>query len=530
MGSVAERNSHGPHCYWAVCQHPCCWEAERRLSKGISPQKGKLSSQECARTNDEFPTLTVVDVSQWTWGKDKSRSNPMYVSNSTDSLMCEASHQNQFFPSLSPLMEQNRRSEKRLQLPPVTCVDSSNQSKQQVKLNTAWIEPLASCPSPTRGSNMLVVWVPNSDQAPVALSQNSEERAKSPHVAVKEIFCLPSSETLIKSNIRKKTGVKKRVRFQLSFSPSISPLMASDLSEQCSVLGHTAGSWKATEDTGTFPLSDARAPNTTKWRPESAPSANKDPFLLRNKPVVFHDIREKKQRKVPGDVQIMYKLDYKNSEEGIDWKSLRAQAYLWKKYNLSNNRMKDKAVPPEGATAPLSPQHTHPRLNVIPQATVPHLRNPVLKGATGKTSPQQSSLLVSQSKSILKEPSKHSSSPGVQIPLHLFDGDAGKVPIMQGSDVHFTPGPLQPEEHPEDETEPTLNTSVATMSAEAEVPQHSQVMPPAFHSPASKKRLQWADFESLEPEPEVSCPELTAPPPSPKQKVPNEQRAVKMIK
>ncbi|XP_062399171.1 uncharacterized protein LOC134088956 [Sardina pilchardus] len=512
MGSIAEGNSHGAHCYWAVCQHPCCWEAERRLAKGISSQEAKLSRAPANGYVDEFPTLTVVDVSQWTRGKEKSCSNPLYVSNSTDSLTCEASHYNQSFPPLSPVMEQNRKSEKRLQLPPVTCLDFSTQSKQQIKLNTAWIEPLASCPSPTRVSNMLVMLVPNPDPAPVALSQNSEERAKSPHVAVKEIFCLPPSETLIKSNIRKKTtGVKKRVRFQLSFSPSISPLMASDLPEPFSVLGHTAGPWQAAEGTRTSPLSDARGPDTAKRRPESAPSANKDPFLLRNKPVVFHDITEKKQKKVLGDVRKMYKLDYKNGEEGIDWKSLRAQSYLWKKYNLSNNRTKDKAIPLEGATAPLSPQHTLLRLSVIPQAAVPHLRNPVLKGAAERTSPQQSSPLVSQSKSILKKSSNHSPSTGAQSPPHPFDGDAGEVPIKQDSDVLFITCPFQPEEYSE---EPTLNTSVARMSEEAEEPQHSQVMPAALHSPASKKRLQWADYESLEPEPEVFCPELHAPPPS----------------
>lgn len=51
MCSITERYCHGPHCYWAACQHPCCWEAERRLAKGILPQEVKLPSRECATVN-----------------------------------------------------------------------------------------------------------------------------------------------------------------------------------------------------------------------------------------------------------------------------------------------------------------------------------------------------------------------------------------------------------------------------------------------------------------------------------------------
>lgn len=107
--------------------------------------------------------------------------------------------------------------------------------------------------------------------------------------------------------------MKKRVRFQLAVSPSISPLMPSVSPEQFSVLGHTAGTWQATAESQPSSPCDLQAPNAAKQRPNSAPYRTKDEglLMLRNKPVVFHDIKEKRQKKVPSDVQIIYKLDYK---------------------------------------------------------------------------------------------------------------------------------------------------------------------------------------------------------------------------
>ena len=59
------------------------------------------------------------------------------------------------------------------------------------------------------------------------------------------------------------------------------------------------------------------------------------------------------------------------------------------------------------------------------------------------------------------------------------------------------------------------NSAEDRMSAEEEEPQRFQVTPPALHGPRSQQRLHWADLESAEPEPEVYCPVLTAPPASP---------------
>lgn len=36
MGSLcADDQMDEVHCLWALCPHPCCWEAERRIAKGI---------------------------------------------------------------------------------------------------------------------------------------------------------------------------------------------------------------------------------------------------------------------------------------------------------------------------------------------------------------------------------------------------------------------------------------------------------------------------------------------------------------
>lgn len=47
MGSLS---TYGPHCLWSTCQHPCCWEAERRNAKGIPSQNVHLPSRECIST------------------------------------------------------------------------------------------------------------------------------------------------------------------------------------------------------------------------------------------------------------------------------------------------------------------------------------------------------------------------------------------------------------------------------------------------------------------------------------------------
>lgn len=81
-------------------------------------------------------------------------------------------------------------------------------------------------------------------------------------------------------------------------------------------------------------------------------------------------------------------------------------------------------------------------------------------------------------------------------------------------------------------SESDKDNSRARMSVEAE-PQHCQIMQPNFHSPASSKKLQWADLECVELGPEVSCLDPTAPPPSRearRKKSPPSKQAVKIIK
>lgn len=35
MGSLASEVLDEAHCFWATCAHPCCWESEQRIAKGV---------------------------------------------------------------------------------------------------------------------------------------------------------------------------------------------------------------------------------------------------------------------------------------------------------------------------------------------------------------------------------------------------------------------------------------------------------------------------------------------------------------
>ncbi|XP_063050493.1 uncharacterized protein LOC134445341 isoform X2 [Engraulis encrasicolus] len=538
MGSLS---TYGPHCLWSTCQHPCCWEAERRNAKGIPSQNVHLPSRECISTRagtgspvDEFPTLSVVDASQWTKGVPKPHENFR-----PGCSLCVASHQCQTCLALGCPPEQNRKLERTCQLPPLACVEST-QSKQQVKLNTAWIEPLASCPSSNSGSDMLVMWAPSSSDH---TSTKNSGRTKSPHLAVKEIFCLPPSESLIKSNMRKKAaGVKKRVRFQLAYSPSMSQMTDTDTLEHFGDFG----AWQDHPYSLLDPHEHELAPNSgvvheaEEQRTDSAKKGDKGSFLLRNKPVVFHHIKDKRFRTVPCDATLLYKLDPKNVDEDIDWKSLRAQAYLWKKYNLSSNKC--KITPPGGSTTPLTlQQKKHIRLSAIPPAVV-HERKQVLlektcevpsitykrtrKGSAGDLSIEASRSLIH----------------------HAGDGTACVAPaVSESSDP--TPEKLQIEAPPACQSECECDQEHRELDdgspVETEIPAGPEPSPspPLLHpavdtadaltlpSLRNEKRLQWSDplcpplvhaeYEDMELK--SPCWGPTAPPPSRQQMHPSSQ-------
>lgn len=119
---------------------------------------------------------------------------------------------------------------------------------------------------------------------------------------------------MLSTQMRKKAaGVKKRVRFQLAYSPSMSQMTDTDTLEHFGDFG----AWQDHPYSLLDPHEHELAPNSgvvheaEEQRTDSAKKGDKGSFLLRNKPVVFHHIKDKRFRTVPCDATLLYKLDPK---------------------------------------------------------------------------------------------------------------------------------------------------------------------------------------------------------------------------
>ncbi|XP_062310573.1 uncharacterized protein LOC134015208 isoform X2 [Osmerus eperlanus] len=144
------------HCFGAMCPHPCCWETEHRIGRGIHRQlrsrtsdKGRPAVE--VSSVEGFPTLSVVNVSEW----DERRKRP------TVKLVSEADSKEDV--PASPLLSRQsqilqRKQNKRVDghFPDLNSVNlnDSNQRKE-VKLRTANISQLTSSES-----RSLMLWIP----------------------------------------------------------------------------------------------------------------------------------------------------------------------------------------------------------------------------------------------------------------------------------------------------------------------------------------------------------------------------------
>ncbi|XP_060787185.1 uncharacterized protein LOC132892808 isoform X3 [Neoarius graeffei] len=307
------------HCLWALCSHPCCWEAERRIAKGIYRRALRVPTKHSAE--ERLPSLTVVDVSEWA-GMRTVSSDRTYLSRIPFQAVPPWKDTTLRFKTTDP------------SFPAITSAAAKSHTRESgtrdkgVSDNRAHISPLIGSPW---GSGSLVLWVPNPRYIPQGVKSS-----KSPQCAVKELIYLPAAQTQNTPKANRKRTTKK-VRFQLTCSP-----LTFHPSQQESV---PAGQLEVgTGDTSAV-VEEPELPRDLST------------ILVKNKPVVFHSVRERRVRRARQDSPTsLYKLDSKTGEEDIDWDSLRGQSYLWKRHN----------VPPELLSPPGGTRGTQEIVNSYP--------------------------------------------------------------------------------------------------------------------------------------------------------------------
>ncbi|KAJ8388805.1 hypothetical protein AAFF_G00130380 [Aldrovandia affinis] len=364
MGSCSSEILDETHCFWVMCPHPCCWEAEQRVARGIARRiESRTPVRNRALLEEEFPTLKVVNVSEWAKSSKPPKKKLLYRAFSSGS--CHSITSQSQLSSHSP----NQRDSgvrleggRDLHFPELNSAAESphstnNKHSQDVKLSQAQISPLDCSSGASYGSVSMVIWMSNPQRVP---HSPTHHRRKSPHVAVKDLTCVPSSQ-LYKipkpASVKKSRDVKKTERLQLACTQMSSPNGKSYAPE---TRGELAAVWKR----GGIRESELVAEPEAVPRP--VPAARGPSACLRNRPAIFHSARERGPPRAPSQ-HAQYRLDSENGAEGIDWLRLRSQTYLWKKHNLRQDWDRDTpAFPP-----PQPPQHwagTHP----ISKATLHH--------------------------------------------------------------------------------------------------------------------------------------------------------------
>ncbi|XP_053480099.1 uncharacterized protein LOC128607359 isoform X1 [Ictalurus furcatus] len=292
------------HCLWALCPHPCCWEAERRIAGGVYRRAVRLPTKHRANVEESFPSLAVVDVSEWAETRTVSSGSriPSQAVPPRKDATPRVKTTDPAFPAITSAAAKSHTRGS-------GTVDKGD--------NTAHISPLIGSPW---GSGSLVLWVPNPHYIPQCL-----ESSKPLHCAVKEFVCLPDTAQTQNAPKANRKGATKNWRFQLTRSPlTFQPSQRAESGQ----LEVGAG--------------DASAAAVNEPEVRRDPSA----FLVTNKPVVFHSARDRTDRTASRDAPASrYKLDSKTGREDVDWDSLREQSYLWKRHHVPPELLS----PPGGA-------------------------------------------------------------------------------------------------------------------------------------------------------------------------------------
>ncbi|KAF4109682.1 uncharacterized protein C9orf43 homolog isoform X2 [Onychostoma macrolepis] len=196
-----EASVDGAHCFRALCSHPCCWDTERRCTRGIK-RHTPARLRKHALKNEDFPSLSIVNVSEWAGRGRPIEERPLYGADT------EASLNDVSCVSLSKQTKDTQKF-KRANLSFPDIMLPSDKLNNTVKLNTVDISPLMGrselpqCP--------VVMWIPNPHHEPQWLRRN---KSKSPNITIKELVCLPScpmtKPSIVANQWKKCNGHKRR--------------------------------------------------------------------------------------------------------------------------------------------------------------------------------------------------------------------------------------------------------------------------------------------------------------------------------
>ncbi|KAK7146580.1 hypothetical protein R3I93_014128 [Phoxinus phoxinus] len=187
---------YGAHCLRALCSHPCCWDTERRVSRGIT-RLTPARVKRCALQDQIFPSLSVVDVSDWAGRRRRIKERPLYSADTEESL--------------HDLTVQTKDSGKikRANISFSESISSAlTDTQNKIKVNTVHISPVTGCSEFPQCP--VVTWIPNPHHKPQWLHQT---KSKSPNIAIKELICHPScqmSKSSKAANLRKRCSVGER--------------------------------------------------------------------------------------------------------------------------------------------------------------------------------------------------------------------------------------------------------------------------------------------------------------------------------
>lgn len=186
----------GAHCFRALCSHPCCWDTEHRRVRGIT-RLTPARVKRCSLKEQIFPSLSVVNVSEWAGRRRTIKERPLYSADTEESL-------NDF-----TIQTKDTGTSKRADLSfPESISSTLTDTQNKIKVNTVHIRPITGCSEFPRCP--VVTWIPNPHHKPQWLHQN---KSKSPNIATKELICLPScqmSKSSKAANLRKRCNAGKR--------------------------------------------------------------------------------------------------------------------------------------------------------------------------------------------------------------------------------------------------------------------------------------------------------------------------------
>ncbi|XP_056102472.1 uncharacterized protein LOC130081797 [Rhinichthys klamathensis goyatoka] len=186
----------GAHCFRPLCSHPCCWDTEHRGSRGIT-RLAPARVKRCSLKDEIFPSLSVVNVSEWAGQRRTSKERLLYSTDTEESL------------NDLTIQTEDTGKIKRADLSfPESISSTLTDTQNKIKVNTVHISPFTSCSEFPQCP--VVTWIPNPHHKPQCLHLN---KSRSPNIAIKELICLPScqmSKSSKAAHPRKRGNVGKR--------------------------------------------------------------------------------------------------------------------------------------------------------------------------------------------------------------------------------------------------------------------------------------------------------------------------------